>query len=75
MKAITTKSIAATNTKPEKIKAFDEDGLNHTVSAGLSQTIKGSHRIAALGFMHKYGWEGEIVGGSVKGGYVWVFTP
>jgi len=75
MKAITTKSIAATNTKPEKVKAFDEDGNSYTTSAGLAQTVKDTHKIAALGFMHKYDWKGEIIGGSVKGGYVWVFTP
>lgn len=75
MKAIRTKYHGATNTKGSRISASDEDG--NRVSIPYPHELSGGavHRAAADALCQKMGWGGELVGGGLKDGYVFVFTP
>ncbi len=82
MKAIKTKCISATDIKPVRIKATDEDGNSIIRSWGyyLEQEVDessydaGIHRNAAQALCDKMGWKGEFVTGALKDCYVHVFV-
>lgn len=70
MKAIYTKVLPATNTKPRKVKAYDLDGNTITISYDDQDTYKQ----AAIALCEKMNWHGTLTGGSVKDGHVFVFS-
>lgn len=85
MKAILTKRLPHTLTKPSRIKAYDLDGNNVVVSTHdpeielLNEEEK--HREAARQLALKMNWLGRwggyeyyLVGGATKEGYAWVFV-
>ncbi len=74
MKAITTKFLGPTNTRPARIVASDLDGNRVTISYGQAgDGGMGEFRAAADALCAKMSWPGELVGGAVKDGYVFVF--
>jgi len=75
MKAIVTKYHGPTNFKGSRISASDEDGNRITISYPYELSgYEAVHRKAAEALCDKMGWTGELVGGSLKRGYVFVFT-
>lgn len=74
MKAISTRYHGPTNTRGSKITASDEDG--NRVSIGYPHELSGEacHRKAAETLCAKMGWTGNLIGGSTKRGYVFVFV-
>jgi hypothetical protein len=68
MKAIITKCLPQTNTKPARIVAFDLDGNRIVVSADDAD-----HGKAAFLFCQKMRWAGTLNGGAIKNGMAWVF--
>jgi hypothetical protein len=78
MKAISTKILLATNTKPKRLKAFDCDGNSVIISEGeVSGSLhsEDTNKFLAQKLADKMGWPGELVGGWTKEGYVFVFLP
>lgn len=77
MKAISTRYSGATDNRGPRIIASDMDGKRLAVS--IPENIHNDyniHRYAAEEFMWKFRWpECGMIGGSVKGGMVWVMTP
>lgn len=74
-KAITTRYYPATNTLGAKIKATDSDFNSVTIPReSLDGDMDKAHRQAAQALADKMGWEGEMICGSLKGGYVFVFV-
>jgi hypothetical protein len=69
MKAIYTKVLPATNTKSRKVKAFDLDNNSITISYEDD-----GYKQAAIALCQKMNWHGTLTGGSVKDGYVFVFS-
>ena len=77
MKAITTKYHGWTNHRGSQIIASDLDGNRFTLKEfeiSNFRTHDEAHRAAAEGLRDKMGWKGDLIGGGVKGGMVWVFT-
>jgi hypothetical protein len=74
MKAIQTKYLGPTNTKGSRIKAYDCDNNAVTVSYDYSLNSEGNHHKAAIALAEKMGWKGNISGGHVSKGMVWVFV-
>ena len=74
MKAITTKYLAPTNFKGARIKAYDLDGNQVTIRYDYSLNNELAHRKAAFALCKKMNWETNLVDGTIKGGYVFVFT-
>jgi hypothetical protein len=74
MKAIETRYFGPSNVKGSRIKAFDCD--NNSVTIGYPHELSGEdcHRKAAEALCAKMKWTGELVGGSTKKGYVFVFV-
>ncbi len=74
MKAISTKYLPATNTRGSRIKAHDSDG--HSVTIGYPHELSGAavHAKAAVSLCLKMGWEGDLISGGTKDGYVFVFA-
>jgi hypothetical protein len=70
MKAIVTKYIPRTETKPSRVKASDSD--NNSVI--ISYNDDSSHKEAAIALCQKMNWHGTLTGGGVKDGYVFVFS-
>lgn len=64
--AITTKSLAATNTRPTRIRAMCEGG-SVTLSWDHGQTDKGNHDLACISLLQKLNWGGTWVGGWING--------
>lgn len=62
MKAIVTKYIPATNTKPSRVKAKAEGVPAIVISYGSHDN---PHREAALTLCRKYGWGEDIIGGGM----------
>lgn len=83
MKAITTKYIPPTNTKPARIKAMAEGVPAITYSYGkLEGMLPGTntddtHKKAAELYIAANGWSGELIGGGLpdQSGYCFVFAP
>ena len=74
MKAITTKYHGPTEHRGSRIIAKDEDGKKFILSEFGQFNHDDAHRAAAEGLRDKMGWRGDLIGGGVKGGMVWVFT-
>lgn len=74
MKAIVTRYVGPTNTKGSRIIASDEDGNKITISYPYELSGEAVHRKAAEALREKMGWTGELVSGSLKNGYVFVFV-
>ena len=74
MKAITTKYLPATDTRGSRISAFDEDGNRITIPYDCALSGEAVHRKAAVALCRKMGWSDNLIGGGVKGGYVFVFS-
>jgi hypothetical protein len=74
MKAIVTKYHGPTNFKGARITASDEDGNRVTISYPHELSGEDVHRKAAMALCDKMKWAGELVGGSLKRGYVFVFV-
>ena len=74
MKAIETKYIPASNTKPSRIKAFTEGGNSLTVSFPMDLDGEGAYRYAAELLQQKMKWPGRLVGGGTKAGYAFCFV-
>lgn len=75
-KAITTRYIPWTNTKPARIKATDGDNHSVYISADGdgSEIIEEHHRLAAVKLCEKMDWDHtHLVGGGTGKGYVWVW--
>jgi hypothetical protein len=83
MKAITTKYIPATNTKPARIKAKAEGVAAITYSYGkLEGMLPGTntddtYKKAAELYIAANGWSGDLIGGGLpdQSGYCFVFSP
>ena len=79
MKAILTKFLPATSTRPSRIKAYTVDGNQITLSNdecsdhGRHNTGL-SHLYAAYKLAERMNWPGNLVGGGTPSGYVFVFT-
>ncbi len=74
MKAIITKYHGPGNIMGARITAKDEDGNKVSISYPYELSGEAVHRLAAETLRSKMNWTGELVGGSIKGGYVFVFT-
>jgi len=85
MKAILTKRLPATNTKPARIKAYDSDGNSIVLSVHVfpldDANEEGKHFHTASALASKMGWWAgragkcyTLHGGGIKGGYAWVFV-
>ncbi len=74
MKAIMTKYAGPTNTRGSRITASDEDGNRITISYPYELSGEAVHRKAAEALCSKMGWDGQLASGSLKNGYVFVFT-
>ena len=72
-KAIITKHLPATNHRGSRIKATDDDGNTATISYPYEASGEASHRKAADALCAKMGWDNNLVGGSLKRGYAFVF--
>ena len=74
MKAIKTTYKGPTNTRGSRIIASDEDGNKVTTSYPYELSGEAVHRKAAEALRDKMGWKGNLISGSLKNGYVFVFT-
>ena len=75
MKAITTKYLGPTDCRGSRIKAYDEDGNSVTIPYPYHLPLgEAMHRAAADALCEKRDWTGNLAGGGVKGGYVFVFV-
>jgi hypothetical protein len=74
MKAIQTKYIGPTNFRGSRIKASDGDKNSITISYPHELSGEDVHRKAAEALRDKMGWTGNLTGGGLKNGYVFVFT-
>ena len=76
MKAIVTRYKGPTNTRGSRIIASDEDG--NRISVPYPHELSGTevHRYAARKLCEKMNWSGAdtMVAGSLRNGYVFVFT-
>ena len=76
MKAITTKYHGPTTTRGSKISASDKDGNRVYISYDYALNSEDAHRKAAVALCSTMNWSGAdtMVCGSIKNGYVFVFT-
>lgn len=74
MKTIQTKYIGSSNVRGARIKAFDCDGNSVTIPYPHELSGEDVHRKAAEALRDKMQWDGELIGGSIKSGYVFVFV-
>ncbi len=78
MRAIITKTLAHTTTKPMRIVAHDSNGHRVTIGSaeighyGFAQ--EEAHKIAANKLKKKMGWLGKMACGGTKEGFVFVFV-
>jgi hypothetical protein len=76
MRAIMTKLVACTNTLPFRIVAWESSGKRVTVSAeqgDKAYSDVATHVVAADKLAKLMGWEGDVVSGVTKEGFVFVF--
>ena len=76
MKAITTKYHGPTNTRGSRVSASDSDGNRVSIPYDHALNSEEAHRKAAVALCARMKWSGAdtMVGGSIKNGYVFVFT-
>lgn len=70
--AILTKYLGATNSRPSRVKAYTESGLQVTIPWEYGLNVEGNHLAAAQKLAHKMDWAGRWVGGGTKEGYAFV---
>lgn len=73
MKAIFTKYHGPTNFKGSRISASDSDGNRVVISYPYELSGEDVHRKAAQALCDKMNWTGNLIGGAVRNGYVFVF--
>jgi hypothetical protein len=73
MKAIFTKYHGPTNTRGSRISASDEDGNKVSIPYPHELSGEAVHRKAADALCAKMNWTGDLIGGSHRKGYVFVF--
>jgi hypothetical protein len=73
MKAISTKYMGPTDQRGSRIKAYDSDNNQVTISYPHELSGEDVYRKAAEALRDKMGWTGELIGGGTKDGYVFVF--
>lgn len=74
MKAIETRYVGPTNTRGARIIASDSDGNRITIGYPHELNSEDAHRAAAEKLRESMQWKGELVSGSTKRGYVFVFV-
>lgn len=78
MKAILTKCLPATDTRPTRIKAYTEGGNSITVSWSEcdrnDRTQAEAHGYAARKLAEKMHWRGTLLGGGTVEGYCFIFA-
>jgi hypothetical protein len=78
MKAILTKVLPWTQTKPKRIKAYTEGGNSRTLSydtcTANGENDREAHLFAAKSLACAMGWPTDLIGGGTKEGYAFVFT-
>ncbi len=75
MVAIETRYVGATNTKCSRIIAsVPQNKLRIVRSYDHALNSDRNHANAAEALADKMGWKGQLVGGSLKRGYAWVFA-
>ena len=75
MKAILTKYIGPTNTRPARVKADAGDGVTLARSWDSTLDSRRNHAGAARALCNKMGWEAELIGGGFPSGdMAWVFA-
>ena len=74
MKAITTRFLGPTAMKGSRITASDQDGNRVTIPYRSELDTATAHLAAADVLCHKMGWSANLAQGSIKNGYVFVFT-
>lgn len=74
MPVIFTKYCCPTNTSGARLyaRATTRQSIRISWDMSGSMTTEQQHARAARVLMNKHGWTGDIVGGQVDGGYVWV---
>ena len=75
MKAIRTKYHGPTDTRGSRITASDEDGNRVSIPYPYELSGEAVHRKAADRLCEKMNWTGQLAGGSLKDGYVFVWLP
>lgn len=73
MKAITVIYLPATNTRGSRIKAYTEGNNSITISYSHELSGEAVFKEAAIQLCQKMNWPTELIGGGIKGGYVFVF--
>jgi hypothetical protein len=73
MKTIFTKYIGPSNTRGSRVKAYDEDGNQATVSYNQAVDDEEAHIEAVRALCDKMNWHGPMVSGGTKQGFVFVF--
>lgn len=74
MKAIRTKYLGPTDRRGARIVASDEDGNRCIIGYPHELSGEAVHRKAADALCAKMGWTGNLTGGALRNGYVFVFT-
>ena len=73
MKAIETRYLGPTDHRGSRIVASDSDGNRVTIGYKSELDSDQNHKAAAVALCDKMGWKGDLAGGWVKRGMVWVF--
>lgn len=74
MKAIKTTYKGPGNVRGSHIIASDEDGNRVSISYPYELSGEAVHKKAAQALCDKMKWSGEMIGGSLKNGYAFVFV-
>lgn len=76
-RAITTRYVGPTNNRAAYVCASEPEGKRVRVpeGPGLGYSEEQWHLQAAMLLCAKLNWSGELIGGGIKGGMVWVFVP
>lgn len=74
MKAIITKYHGPTNCKGSRITASDSGGNKVTIGYPYELSGEEVYRAAAVKLCEKMKWDTNLLGGSTKDGYVFVFA-
>jgi hypothetical protein len=72
--AITTKYLGPTNYRGARIKAYTESGISLTISYPYELNPEEGHLQAADKLKTQLGWEGKLIQGAIKTGYVFVLV-
>tara|TARA_R110002020_G_scaffold330688_2_gene546311 strand:+ start:76 stop:330 length:255 start_codon:yes stop_codon:yes gene_type:complete len=75
MQSIETKTLNATATQGERVKATHAARcLSVTIPFNYGLDWKENHQDAARQLLHKLNWNGEMHGGTTRAGMAWVFV-